>query len=566
MRRVTAALLFLFLTVLPLCAVTAGGKVFVLSDPIYGMMDSLFVSCGHALPSSSRPWTASEAASELSKLDGVALDAGQAELRRRIEEMIGEEDREYIAVAAEFSPEMYIHTNTAYATDEMWYYSFNERKPFATLSLKAGLGAFYTYCEMGYGWGRTTNRDEDEAISDLAVENHGAWYGIGAVVPVSDGDLRVVTKSDVYSRTFLFNFPAITQIEIDVPRRTFLTFGWENASLGIYRGRKSWGSSKIGNFIFDGHVSTLNYATLKVFGKKFSFDYTFMLPAQWYSNSQDSEHPAEFRRVFAAHMISVQILDNLKVSASENVMYRFDFPDLDILNPASIYHNNTNFVLLNAIAHVEAEYVPAPGLRLFAQFCLDQATAPTEANDQDGAWGLSGGLSWARVTEKGVFNASAEALYTTPALYRRNYVDFIIWTNNSTNRPYVRYPMFTYMGFRYGGDAVAARADFSYDAFSGIGAHASAQLFVHGDFDMLVSHNSAGDNTGCPDRRLRTPSDPAYAFYIINAGVEYRTTLWKMPVRAFADIAWLSGMRGWHGDAGNALQISLGISVNASSD
>ena len=92
MRRVLTALLVLFLIVLPLCAGTAGGKVFVLSDPIYGMMDSLFLSCGHALPSSSRPWTAAEAASELSKLDGVVLDAGQTELRRRIEEMIGEEE------------------------------------------------------------------------------------------------------------------------------------------------------------------------------------------------------------------------------------------------------------------------------------------------------------------------------------------------------------------------------------------------------------------------------------------------------------------------------------------
>ena len=310
----------------------------------------------------------------------------------------------------------------------------------------------------------------------------------------------------------------------------------------------------------------LNYATLKIFGQKFSFDYTLMLPAQSYSNAQSSEHPATFRRIFAAHMISVRILDNLSVSASENVMYRFDYPDAEILNPASIYHNNTNSLLLNAIANVEAQYVPVPGISIFAQYCLDQATAPTEADTQDAAWGLSGGLSWAKVTEKGVFSVSAEALYATPALYRRNHVDFIIWTNNSTNRPYVRYPVFTYLGFRYGGDAVAARADFSYDAYSGLGVNASAQVVVHGDFDMLVSHNSMNDNSREPDRRLRTPSDPAYTFYIINAGAEYRMTLWNMPVRAFADIAWLSGVRGWNGDAGNDLQISLGICVNTSSD
>ena len=564
MRRALAVFVLMALSVLSLAAY-AGGRVFPLGDPVYDLMDSLFVACGHTQPSASRPWTASEAANELSKLDASDLNAQQKALYDRIAEMIGEDENEYIRVGAEFSPEIYLHTNENYATDELWNYSFNERKPFATLYLKAGLGAFYTYCEMGYGWGRTTNRDEAEALEDLALENSGGWYGLGAVVPASDGDLMIITRSDVYSRKFLFNFPAITRIEIDVPRTTFLTFGWENASFGIYRARKSWGSSKIGNFIFDGHVSTYNYATLKVFGQKFAFDYTFMLPAQTYSNEQAALYPAEFRRVFAAHRLSVQVLPNLMLAMSENVMYKFDVPDVETLNPASIYHNNTNSILLNAIAHLEAEYVPVPGLRTFFQFALDQATAPTEADTQDAAWGISGGVSFTRILEQGILNASLEGAYTTPAMYRRNHVDFIIWTNNSTNRPYVRYPIFTYIGFKYGGDAIVTRADVSYGMENGLKLYGNASLVVRGGFTMTDSHNTENDNSKEPDKRLKTPSAPAYLFYIINAGAEYSTSLWGLPVKAFVDIAWLDGVRGWHGDLGSDLQVSLGLSVNTSS-
>ena len=550
------------LLLFPLAAGSVAGKVFPIGDRLYGMADALFVSAGYAQGSTSRPWTASEARSEMSRIDTSRLDGNQKRLYDMIMEIIGlPGEKEIISVDVEISPQAYFHTNGAYATDEMWAYSFNERKPFATIDIQAALGPFYTYCEMGYGWGRITNKDESESLEALAIENSGGWYGLGAIVPVEDGSLKIITKSDVYSRKFLFNFPAITQIEIDVPRKTFFTLAWDNFSFGIYRGRKQWGTSRIGNFIFDDHVSTLNYATFKVFGKKFAFDYTLMIPAQTYSNNQGELFPAKFRRVFAAHRLDVHLLDNLSFCVSENIMYKFDFPDVDILNPASIYHNNTNSILLNAIAHLELQYVPVPGFRAFLQFCLDQATAPTEADTQDPAIAVSGGLGFVKVMESGSLDLSLECALTTPALYRRNNVDFLIWTNNSTNNPYIRYPVFTYMGFRYGGDAIVASADAEYSMFNGLGLKANATVVCKGGFTMTDSHNSNHDNTDVPNLHLETPSDPVSVWYIIELGAEYRTTLSGFPVTCFADVAWLSGVRGWHGNAGNDLQISLGVSM-----
>ena len=566
MKRFLSVVLVL-LCLLSVAASAADGKVFPVGHEIYRLFDSLFIASGYVQPATSRPWTAAEARNELSRLDVSKLDSNQKELYSRLEEMIAQPEKdESIRANVELSPEAYIHTNENYATDQMWAYSFNERKPFATLSLDAALGSFYTYCEMGYGWGRTTNKDEAMSLQDIAAAEGKTWLGLGADVPTDDGSTLVVTKSDVYSRTFRFNFPSITQIEIDVPRRTNIVFAWAHASVGIYKDRKVWGSSRIGNFIFDSHVSAYNYATLKIFGQKFAFDYTLMIPAQTYSNSQGAEKPAEFRRVFAAHRLDWYALKNLSFAMSENIMYRFDTPDMDILNPASIYHNQTNSILINAIAHLEAQYVPVPGLRMFFQFSLDQATAPTEADTQDSAMGYSGGISFARILEKGILNISLEGAYTDSAFYRRNHVDFIIWTNNSTNKPYTRYPIFTYMGFKYGGDTVALRFDADYAGHNGIGLYGNASIIWQGSFGMLDSHNKDGDNTKEPNRRLKSPSGDVNTSVVIEGGVTYETELFGFPLKAFLDVAWLAGLRGIGKAAGNDLQVSVGFSVNTESN
>ena len=560
MKRLLSVVLIVLLCLFSVMASAADGKVFPIGHEIYKLFDTLFVSAGQVQPSASRPWTAAEARNELAKLNTGALDENQKALYRKLEQMIAPpEKEEAIRVGVEFSPEAYIHTNEDYATDQMWAYSFTERKPFATISLSAYLDSFYTYCEMGYGWGRTTNKDEAMSLEEIAAAEGKLWIGLGAIVPVEDGSTKVVTKSDVYSRTFLLNFPAITQIEIDVPRRTNITFAWAHASVGIYKDRKEWGSSRIGNFIFDSHVSAYNYTTLKVFGQKFAFDYTLMIPAQSYSNAQAAEKPAEFRRVFAAHRLDWYALKNLSFAMSENIMYRFDTPDLDILNPASIYHNQTNSILINALAHLEAQYVPLPGLRLFFQYSLDQATAPTESDVQDSAMGYSGGISYSRVAEKGILNLSLEGAYTDSAFYRRNHVDFIIWTNNSTNAPYTRYPVFTYIGFKYGGDTVALRFDAGYDMLNGIELYGNALVVWQGGFGMLDSHNKDNDNSKEPNRRLKSPSGDVNTSVVIEGGVTYETTVYGLPVKAFLDVAWLTG-------AGSDFQVSVGFSVNTESN
>lgn len=534
------------------------GRVIDLGSGFYDRVDALFVSAGQVAPSSARPWTVAEARNELSKLDASRLGADQVSLYESLWAQVSQTEGEKLSAGLKVSPEAYFHTNEKYATDDMWAYGFNERNPFAKMFLEASLDGFYTYCELAYGWGRTTNRDTAATLESLA----DTWTGLGAVVDKAHGNVKVVTQSYVYSQKALFNFPAITAIEIDTPRQTYFTFASDHISVGYYKSRKQWGLSTIGNFIYDSHVSAYNTISMKVFGQSFAFDYSFMIPAQSYSNAQSAEVPATFRRVFASHRLDWYVLDNLTLTASENIMYRFDTPDIDILNPGSIYHNNTNSRLLNAIAHLEIQYAPFAGVLLYGQFCLDQATAPTESNDQDPAWGLSAGLSYAAVRD-GLFRVSLEGLCTSAALYRRNYVDFIIHTNNSTNRPYTRYPIFTYMGFEYGGGVMALKVSAAYDTLDGFEAYASAAFYGRGQFGMLDSHNASGNNAGVPNRRLGILNGEVELSYILNMGASYSLELFTLPCEAFVDIAYLNGVRSWYGAQGSDLQVSLGVSVEA---
>ncbi|MBQ2528053.1 MAG: hypothetical protein II544_04805, partial [Spirochaetales bacterium] len=77
MKRFAAVVLILVFCLFSVAAHAADGKVFPIGDEIYGLFDLLFVSAGYVQPSTSRPWTASEARNELSKLNTGRLDENQ---------------------------------------------------------------------------------------------------------------------------------------------------------------------------------------------------------------------------------------------------------------------------------------------------------------------------------------------------------------------------------------------------------------------------------------------------------------------------------------------------------
>ena len=162
---IAVSIILLFSTAFPLAADVAS-KTFPLSSEIYELMDDLYSLQGLARPSTSRPWSQSEAQLILSRIDENRLNETEKRLFSRIQDIISENLRwnfeDYaIGVKMDLAIEGYLHSNdTQFVLDTDWLRGFEYRRPLAKLSMDFSVGSFfYTYCDIQYGYGRVTLHD-----------------------------------------------------------------------------------------------------------------------------------------------------------------------------------------------------------------------------------------------------------------------------------------------------------------------------------------------------------------------------------------------------------------------
>lgn len=459
MRRLVSLLAFLALAVSFLSALP--GEVIPFGSSFYDDIDMLFVLNGQTIPSASRPWTMAEAENELSKIDVSSLDGTTRNLYDTVASCVRRNYEASISLTADLSPEIYAHTNKVFNTDDYWVYNYEKRNQFAILALNAAAGGFHAHTELNFGLGRAGSNDVLKNFED----NLDSF-------PVDMTTRKYVASSEIYSPYFRFNFPTTGDAEVITPTIAWLTYAWKNGSIGFYKSKKEWGKTSIGNYIYDSHISAYNYLSAKFFNKLFSFDYTVMFPTSYLGGSA-KKYKVEYQCIFLSHRLQIQILKNLSLAMSENVMYWLkDGLEPLFVNPAVFLHNNVQDNLFNALAHIELEYVPVKGLRIYSQLGVDQGSVPgfEEAATEDLAAGLTIGAEYLFPLYGGVAGVNLEGAFVTPAMYRRGgqYPDFIIADVSTINMPddYYTLPFVTAMGFPYGGDTLAVRigCDFSRNA------------------------------------------------------------------------------------------------------
>ena len=254
-------------------------------------------------------------------------------------------------------------------------------------------------------------------------------------------------------------------------------------------------------------------------------------------------------------MFSFAPFDCLSISVSENVMYSYSEPELHYLNPLYVFHNLNNSDTLNAIAHAEVELVPISGLRLYSQFVLDQAQAPTELEGQPAAYGVSLGAEYILLFDNSYLKLSVEGALTTPFLYRRNIVDFVVFERYATNYPYQKYSFFTYLGFQYGGDVIAVNADIEYLNLNGLSSKLGLLAVIHGGTDIYTSHSSTGNNANWPDIKLPILSDGGFNAFRISSDNRYSFELFDKECECFLNAALVFLKDDYD------LQVSIGASI-----
>ena len=124
--------------------------------------------------------------------------------------------------------------------------------------------------------------------------------------------------------------------------------------------------------------------------------------------------------------------------------------------------------------------------------------------------------------KEGVLSFNLEFDYTSPLLYRRDGVDFLMYrwiqTMDVDEQPLKLY----YIGYKYGGDAALLHLGISYDLYDVFSVFLSGDFMLKGEMDMAHSHNVNNDNNEYPNYEGATPSGNVISqIMILTLGGEY---------------------------------------------
>lgn len=454
LRAISLILVLTTMAILPAMGEQVSQEYIPLASPIYAEMDILYLISGNGTASNARPWTKTEANLILARIDRASLPAKTLALYDSIAMAIkpglgSSLGRDFqFDLDFDLAFETYFHQNPiGYDIEEDWVYGAAQRKPLAKLKLDFSIrDFFYSYCDLQYGRDRFSDTDGIQTVTDLYAD------GIGAIVSPSDTSAHIVTSdSAFYSPRFMTNYLERSYyVDFITPKRAIAAVGGANWDFSLSRDRISWGNGHTGNFIVGSQGEYQDYAQFTAFSERFKYQWLNIFLE---TNPSSGSDPDTKFRVFMAHRLEFRLLKSLTFAVSEDIMYQNDVFNPRYLNPAFIYHNLNNRSMFNAIAHAELDFSPVRGLKLYGQFVLDQARAPNEDASQSDAMGWMGGIEWAAPAGKGYLDSSLEFVLTSPLLYRRDQVDFLMFRKYDANGA-GNILAIDYIGYRYGGDAM----------------------------------------------------------------------------------------------------------------
>ncbi|MFZ4617299.1 MAG: hypothetical protein ACOYM2_14035 [Rectinemataceae bacterium] len=533
-----------------------------LTSAVYADMAALYLITGNGTPSNARPWSKTEANLILARVDRTSLSDTEAALYDSVAKVVEPGLRFRLRDGFQFSAdfdaafESYLHSNTTFDQEKDWVYDFEKRRPLVKVSLGFSLDDFfYTYCDMQYG--RNIYNTQDGLYFATTVYPGG----IGAIVSPADTTAILTSHSVIYGAPFLTNVLTMPKdFDYQWPKRAIASVGGARWNLSLSRDKISWGNGHSGNFVLDNHVDYQNFARLDFFSDAFKYEW---LNVFFETNPSPGEPKDNKFKILMAHRLEFRIFKGLTFAVSENVMYQNDIFNFGYLNPGFIFHNLNNMTLFNAIAHAELDVSPFKGLNFYAQVVMDQGKAPTEGDAQADAMGYLGGVEYSVALGPGILSSSLEGAYTSPTLYRRQAIDFLMFRKYYMNG-YPTGPGYVlslnYIGYPYGGDAEVLQWDCSY-RFRGVGS-LSFRLFGmrHGLMDFFLSHSQDGNNSNFANYPGVTPSGDAVQESLVaslSGDFELPRIVSWAGFRFWAELDWIKA---------RTFQASTGLYLEARSD
>lgn len=530
MKKLFTLLLCLLLISGSVFAYSANGnKVYDLKSDLYEAITQLYIMTGHALPSTTGPYSESELVHMLSKIPKDSLPEYGKSIYEYVEAELksnpyNEEKKMGIDWDINANLEVYAHTNSddeRFQTKYNWGFGVNEQAPMLAFALETWpLDHFYGYAEFSFG------------NYILTGDNNSAEFGANKF------------HTNVLG---LQNVPAfnIAMLNLNMPYRAFASAGGDGWLFQVGRERLSWGPGVSGNLTIGDHIQYHNMARITTFTD--NFKYTFMTsflphPQNYYNSTAgtpkaDGSEGIEDHsiistpknsgiwqgeivsgvKMFMSHRLEGRFFnDKLNFALTESIIYQNASSTLDlaVINPSMIYHSYYIRNMANSLLSVELDYTPINHLNIYGQFVVDEFAMPGEnwpgstSSAFPNGFGYMLGVKGNYPLQTGILTGSLEFVKTDPYLYLRysdedqlnqyglNYIGAVRSYSDAQGVSYKE----DALGYKYGNDAMAINLNVGYKQYGKWEVEGNALFLWDGTYDIwtIWSRVSNGEDTTKP--------------------------------------------------------------------
>ena len=250
MKKYIIALLIMTTLLFSVFADTTNGeRIIDVGSPVWSAVKSLYISQGHALPSTTGPWSESEIKLMLSRLDENKLSSSEKETLSWIYKEIDHEE-DVFKFGLEANLEVYAHTNPEdFVGRDNWGREANSTKPMLLFTTDSWIGKnFYGYF---------------------------SFSAANAKIMAGSDKKEMFASTNISTNLIMVPPASMKTLDFGFPYKAYLSAGGDNWNLMCGRFNLGWGPGTTGNFVIGDHLGYHNAARVTAFNN--SFKYTFLV-------------------------------------------------------------------------------------------------------------------------------------------------------------------------------------------------------------------------------------------------------------------------------------------------
>ena len=519
MRKVLLVLILFIASLQAFAAVSQ--KIFPVDSPVYQEIKDIYLATGHAMPSPTGPWSAAELSAMIDRIPFAEVpDYLKDSYSHVIAELGKNLNRDFDFMSLQFSAntnvELYAHTNTdgqirtdingvtekVFTERSAWSYDVVHSNPFLNLDFEFDV------------------KDHFYFLMAIDIKN-GFHFGTGWENEFGSTHLGS-------SILFLQNIDGDHRLswDINIPLRSFASFGAAHWTVQIGRDRLNWGLGRTGNLAISDNLPYHDMARFTAFSK--SFKYTFLVSSfphesNFYNHYRGSGNTIGDKalisgiKLYLAHRFEGRVIkDRLSFSITEAILYASETGTIDwrILNPISIYHNLYTPSNTNSTITGEIDFTPIKGLNIYAQLLVDDLAVVGESGGgpskkgYPNAMGILAGTTYATSFKNGILKFNLEGAYLNPYTYLRylkspaeaadeSYgLSYVVATRTYvTGEPVdtLKYDEY-WLGYKHGPDSIVANLNVEWKKPNLLTLSANAFFMAHGTHDKWTKWSIVGGN------------------------------------------------------------------------